>query len=214
MKKIILVTLLIFVSLSSNAQVKRTKKNLGKSKSERMQTQVPAPKEANWWFGPRFVFWQEKIPVQRGAAKADLNGQFMGAALNATRRGKFGSSKRWYHTLGLETAFGAVQAKNSNSSFPDYLKDQMWAAASLTPGILYRGTAVTDIYLNIPLTHRATFWKLSDPTFKVEREQSTSVGTTVLSASRFSPQTTFIAGFTHHWAWNATMWVLGFDYDF
>ncbi|MGE0762225.1 MAG: hypothetical protein AB7N80_02990 [Bdellovibrionales bacterium] len=207
MKRLLIISLLLLASPLSWA-------NDPRPPSPRSQMAAPPPSEANWWFGPRLVFWQEKIPAKRTTNEADFYAQSVGLMMSAARRGKFGNSKRWYHSLGFEAAFGTVQASSLNIFFPDYLKDQPWFSAGLNPGIVYRGTAVTDIYLSIPAHFRKIMWSLKDPNFSIERESSFSAGLSLLSASRISHSTTIVAGFVHQYQWNATQWVFGFDYDF
>lgn len=204
---LILTTLMVATPAFSNPNSSarpRTSRNIS----------TPNPKEANWWFGPRVVFWQEAIQGKRNGLKADFHSQFTGITMSVSRRGQIGNSRRWYHSLGLEGTFGAAQASSLDPAFPDYLKDQPWFMIGANPGVVYRGTAVTDLYLSVPVMVRMISWKLSDSAFSMDRKTSFSTGISALSATRISPTTTIIAGFTGLWQWAGTQWVLGVDYDF
>lgn len=183
-------------------------------RSNRHKLEPPPKSDATWWFGPRLLFWQESIKAERSGSKATFPSQFMGVTASASRRGKIGHSLRWLYSLGFEGSLGTVKASSSDPAFPDRLKNQPWVAAGVNPGLIYRGTAVTDIYLSVPVTLRKTFWTLEDKTLSLGREQSHSGGISVLTANRLTHSTTFVAGFVHQVQWKATEWLLGFDYHF
>lgn len=170
----------------------------------------PPPIEATWWGGARLSFWQETIKAKRNGEKDTFPSQFFGISTVFTRREKIHQFPRWLLTFGLEGAIGVVNATGTSPDFNDKVLNQPWFSLGVIPGIIYRGTSVTDIYLGIPLTNRWTFWKVKEP-LEMDRESSFSEGVSLLAASRLTPTMTFVAGFIHRSQWYATQWQVGFD---
>jgi hypothetical protein len=159
------------------------------------------------------MIWQEAIQAQRGNDVEQLETQFQGLGVNLTYR-KPTRHIRWQWSHSMELAGGALHTTGTSAKIPDTLRRQQWYALSLSPGVIYRTTSVSEVGLGVPLTFRVINWVTDDSTLSLERGRSFSYGLSGLYINRLSKSSALQVIFTHQISWNTFVWSLGWNYIF
>jgi hypothetical protein len=158
-----------------------------------------------------YQLWQETIDATSGATTSEMLTYMHGLRLGYSWHHPF-KNVRWVSVYGAELGMGFAKG-TAVSPLADEVKDQTWFSATFNPGIMYRSTSKSELGLMLPITYRLIQWKLQEP-FDLDRSSSFSVGLTGAYINRFSLQNSFMVSVTHQQMWNATIWGIGYQYDF
>ena len=120
---------------------------------------------------------------------------------------------RWVQYYGADFQYGSVKG-TGDGTLSDAVKDQPWMGLTLSPGLIYRSTAVSELGFMIPLAYRKVSWEL-DPAASLEiSDKNFSAGLGAIFINRFSRRSSLLLSLTHQQMWTATVWGIGFQYDF
>jgi hypothetical protein len=159
-----------------------------------------------------YHLWHEAIEVTSGGTPGNLSAQFHGFNIGGSFQRPF-KDIHWVEYYGAHVSFGSIKG-TGEGTITDALKDQPWYGLTLSPGIIYRATAVSEIGFILPLVYRNISWKL-DPTAQLETHaKNFSVGLGAQFISRFTPYSSVMASLTHQHMWKTTVWGIAWQYDF
>lgn len=202
MKKIIL--LITFFSVSVFAQQKTV---TAKPKKRAVMA------ETYWQLGFVGHVFQEAIRTERSGISEHIEAQSQGLGLSL-RYINPTSSVRWIQSHAVEITSGFLRMQGITATLNDELKNQPWLSLTLSPGMSYRTTSVSEVGLSLPLTYRTISWKLEDPTYKVDRAGSFSYGLAGTFTNHFSLKNSLLISLTHQVVWNSTVWSAGWIHSF
>lgn len=156
---------------------------------------------------------QEGIKTERSGVSEDIESQSQGLTLSL-RYIKPTSSVRWIQSHAAELTNGYLRLQGVTATLNDELKNQPWVSVTLSPGMSYRTTSVSEIGLSLPLTYRAISWQLKDPTYKLSKTGSFSYGFAGTFTNNFSLKNSLLVSITHQFVWNSTVWSAGWLHSF
>lgn len=191
-------------TLSESRGINTTEKTVKKSKLKKSFYQVHM----------QYLLWQEDIDANAGTLAGSIPFQFTGLKMGASYNSPL-SKIRWVQSYAMDVSFGTAKGGSSPNALTDEFKNQMWYAATLTPGLTYRSSAVSELSLILPLTYRKVNWSYGDSlAIELDRSSSFSVGLGALFALRFTPKSALFASLTHQQMWKTTQWSIGWQYAF
>lgn len=205
MKHLFLFSLLFVFSLQSFAQQKTA--------AAKTRTRPSVFTKSYFQFGLIGHLSQENIKTERSGVSEDIESQSQGLTLSL-RYIKPTSSVRWIQSHAAEFTNGYLRLQGVTATLNDELKNQPWVSVTLSPGMSYRTTSVSEIGLSLPLTYRAISWQLKDPTYKLGKTGSFSYGLAGTFTNNFSLKNSLLVSVTHQFVWNSTVWSAGWLHSF
>jgi hypothetical protein len=158
-----------------------------------------------------YQLWQETIDASSGGTASEMLTYMHGFRLGYSWHRPF-SNVRWVSVYGAELGMGLAKG-TATAPLTDEVEDQTWFSVTFNPGLIYRGTSKSEIGLMLPISYRMIQWELQAP-FDLDRGSSFSVGLTGAYVNRFTQKSSLMVTLTHQQMWNATIWGLGYQYDF
>lgn len=196
---ILLSVLLMFSPLSLAQQTKTKKVKATTTKKSFRQLHIG------------YQLWQEHIDASSGGTTSDMLTYLHGLRIGYSWHRPF-KNVRWVSVYGADLGMGLAKGA-ATAPLTDEVEDQTWFSVTFNPGIMYRSTSKSELGLMLPISYRMIQWKVQAP-FELDRSSSFSVGVTGAYVNRFSLKSSFMATVTHHQMWNATIWGLGYQFDF
>lgn len=158
-----------------------------------------------------YQLWQEAIDATSAGTTSEmltyLHGFRIGYSWHKPLR-----NVRWVTVYGADLGLGLAKGAAA-APLTDEVEDQSWFSITFNPGMMYRTTSKSEIGFYVPIAYRMIRWDLKAP-FDLDRDSSFSVGVTGAYVSRFSLKTSMMVTVTHQQMWNATIWGIGYQYDF
>lgn len=159
-----------------------------------------------------YRIWHEDVPAVSSGVDGDIPMQFHGFEFGGAYQIPF-RSIRWVQYYGADFSIGAAKGAGQGP-VTDSLKDQPWMGLTLKPGILYRGTAVSEVGLFIPFAYRKVNWELDASANLVMDESPYSIGLGAMFVNRFTPFSSLLITVTHQHMWKSSVWGIAWQYDF
>ncbi len=158
-----------------------------------------------------YIFWQEKLEAVSNGTAGYMMTHFHGFKLGYAYNKPF-NNIRWVQSYLGEASMGYVKGAGTSAAIPDEVESQTWMGLSFSPGLIYRTTANSEIGFALPLSYKKPLWKFETP-LEVD-DHPFSVGLSLNFISRLNLKSAITLGLTHQHMWNATIWSVGWQYDF
>ncbi|MCB9073781.1 MAG: hypothetical protein H6623_09175 [Bdellovibrionaceae bacterium] len=178
------------------------------SYAQETQTRVHPLKKNFYQLNASYQIWQEVVDA-KSTTTSTMRMQFHGFKLGASLHQPL-NGIRWVGTYGLDLGLGIAKGK-ADSPLTDEVKDQPWLSLAFTPGILYRGTARSELGLVLPIVYRKVMWRVEAP-FSVDAK-SFSAGLGGVYVQRFNLRNSFSVSVVHQQMWKTTVWSIGWQTD-
>jgi hypothetical protein len=181
------------------------------------ETEVEKPKSVanlrHWSLITQGLFWQENIEAKELGQKSTFFSQLMGVSFALTKTHPL-SSRRWVPFYTGQFSFGTLKASGKSAGHEDSFKNQPWYIAGAELGVSFRPSGNSEVRMLIPAQYRIVQWKSSRATLEMGQKTSYTTGIGIVSATKMSPNAIIVAGFTHLYQWQATLWHAGFEFIF
>ena len=144
--------------------------------------------------------WNELIEASGPSITGDGRFQFAGYQFGLTHNKPF-SGIRWVRQYATYLTIGTAKGAGISGTFSDEFKNQLWAALSVSAGLTYRTTAVSELSIFAPISARFISWELaSNAAIELDKETSFSAGLGFQFTQRFSTRSADTASVTAHTA--------------
>jgi hypothetical protein len=215
MKTSIFFSILLSLSLAGSAFAadapsrRNTRRSTTTSAAKASKPTGPRPSYRDLTIG--FITWQESIKAMRPPDSTQMQTQSLGTRISYAYNRFYSGAWRYHHSV--DFAFGTLKGKGGISKIQDEIKNQLWAMATLSPGLIYRTSPVSELGLGLPLSYRFIQWKFeSGSNFSMDKGSSFSAGIAGLFGLRFNPKSGIEFMVQHQHMWNAVIWTASYTY--
>ena len=209
MKSVLALFILLLCSQPTWAQSSDVKTK--KSRSSKSKNLL---KKSYYDVSVQYMVWQELIEASGPSISGDGRFQFAGYQFGLTHNKPF-SGIRWVRQYASYLTVGTAKGAGvPGGTFTDEFKNQLWLAFSVSAGLTYRTTAVSELSLFAPVSARFINWELaSNAAIELDRETSFSAGLGFQFTQRFSTRSAMMVSVAHQFLWEATQWSIGYQYS-
>lgn len=201
MKKYLRINILFFLIFSTGLA----------EESNSTSKKVSVLKKSYTSLSTSYLFWQEKMDVISNRTLGTMLMQFQGFKISYSYNKPF-QNARWLHSYSGDFAFGNIKGSSLTTSITDELKDQSWTSFTASVGAIYRTSSASEILLSLPVSYKKPIWKLSSP-LELD-DHPFSLGISGTFTARLNLHSSLSTSLTHQQMWGATIWSIGYQYDF
>ncbi len=215
MKNALVLIILLLSSGSVWAQATQSKSNQVKTKQSKSKSSKSKNllKKSYYDVSVQYLVWNELIEASGPGITGDGRFQFAGYQFGLTHNKPF-SGIRWVRQYATHLTIGTAKGSGISGTFSDEFKNQLWAALSVSAGLTYRTTAVSELSLFAPISARFISWELaSNAAIELDKETSFSAGLGFQFTHRFSTRSAMMVSVAHQFLWEATQWSIGYQYS-
>jgi hypothetical protein len=192
------------ICISSEIYANNSQANDQKSRKNR------APNEVVVGIGP--TLWQESVSFTKSGESTDMNAQFQGLDIDAKYVLPL-RSLQWSQFYGLNFGLGVVRGTAAFSATTDEFRNQSWFHLGVTPGLVFKGSPVSQIKLGLPLVYRSLSWNFkSGSSLQVEKPPSFSPGLQLQSSVKYSKNQAIFFSASYYPTWKTTQWTIGWHH--
>lgn len=213
MKNVLVLIILILSSGSAWAQANQGKSNQLKTKQSKSSKSKNVLKQNYYDVSVQYIVWNELVEASGPGISGDGRFQFAGYQFGLTHNKPF-NGIRWVRQYATYLTIGTTKGAGISGTFADEFKNQLWAALSVSAGLTYRTTAVSELSLFAPISARFISWELaSNAAIELDKETSFSAGLGFQFTQRFSTRSAMMISVAHQFLWEATQWSIGYQYS-
>lgn len=159
-----------------------------------------------------YNLWHEAVAASSGGNDGNISMSFHGFKIGGAYLVPY-KQLRWVQYYAADVSFGNTKG-TGDGAITDQLREQPWYAATVTPGLIFRSTALSELGVILPLAYRQIDFKLDSGASLQVDDKPFSVGVGAMFINRFTTRSSLMLALTHQHMWNATIWGMTYTYDF